>query len=264
MSLAITFHVTVRQKGRFGDSYIGYIPINPGSFKIDPGQVTHWYKLGPKPGKPSTKLRGDLQVTFQFLSKWSGGGAVAAAEDLSAIPGHVGMIKHSSSDMRISATMRHTNSDEALSSGRGGVAVKNKREILSSLRRSFRRKTKTPAMQASTDDFVTFSSHSASSTPQNARKRNSSSMVGDNASNSLSSTSYLSNGQSDSDTGNSIISQSPPPVSKGLRTSESEDGLLTAADREKESTTETGTAVSAQDGKLVRENMASFLSKHLL
>ncbi len=240
MSLASTVHVTVRQKGRFGDSYIGYIPVNPGSFKIDPVQVTHWHKLGPKPGKPSTKLRGDLQITFRFLSKWSG-------ENV-GFPGHTGMIKHSSSDMKISTTtMRHTNSDEALSSGR----QKMKRgEILSSLRRSFRRKSKPSASHTSCmDDFAAFSSHSASSTPQNPRKKTSSSYVPDNASNSLSSTSVLSNGQSDSDS----VSHSPPPISRGLRTSESEDGSIPAADREKEVVVEGGNAVSAQDGKMVSE-----------
>ena len=246
MSLASTVHVTVRQKGRFGDSYIGYVPINPGSFKIDPGQVKHWHKLGAKPGKPSTKLRGDLQVTFQFLSKWSG----SIVENVS-IPGHVGMLRHSSSDLKISTTMRHTNSDEALSTRRQSQSKTKRGEILSSLRRSFRRKSKAPVIQTCNDDFASFSSHSSSSTPQNTRKRtNSSFNVLENASNSLSSMSFLSNGQSDSDTGNSI-SQSPPPVGKGHRTSESEDGPIVAADKEKE-VLEGGNAMSAQDGKLVR------------
>ena len=232
MSLASTIHVTVRQKGRFGDSYIGYVAINPGSFKINPEQVTHWHKLGAKPGKPSTKLRGDLQVTFQFLSKWSG-------SDNTTVPGHLGMLKHSSSDLKISTNMRHTNSDEALSTREG----QSKTKILSSLRRSFRRKTKTPAVQTCTDDFASFTSHSASSTPQNIRKRTGSLFTSDHPSNSLPSANYLSNGLSDSDTGNSA-SQSPPPMSRVCRTSESEDGSLVTPEKERD-------VLDAQDGKLV-------------
>ena len=146
------------------------------------------------------------------------------------------MLKHSSSDLKISTTMRHTNSDETLSSGR------QKTKLLSSNRRSFRRKTK-PAVIVQTDDFGAFTSNSASSTPQNVRKKT----MPDNTSNSLSSTSVLSNGQSDSDS----VSQSPPPASRVHRTSESEEG--SAADNGKEKdVVEGGNAVPAQDGKLVR------------
>ncbi len=235
MSLASTIHVTVRQKGRFGDSYIGYIAIHPGNFKINSGLVTHWHKLGAKPSKPSTKLRGDLQVTFQFLSKWSG------SDNNVSIPGHLGMLRHASSDLKISTNMRHTNSDEALSTREG----QSKTKLLSSLRRSFRRKTKAPAVQTCTDDFTSFASHSASSTPQNIRKRTNSLFVSDHTSNSLSSANFLGNGQSDSDTGNSV-SQSPPPMGRGCRTSESEDGSLMTPEKERD-------VSETQDGKLVRK-----------
>lgn len=253
MSLASTIHINVRQKGRFGDHYIGYIPINPGSFKIGPNQVTHWYKLGPKPGKSSSKLRGDLQVTFQFLSKWS---AKAEQDDIGIPDFPKGMLKRSSSDVKIPA-MKHTDSAEGLA-GRQNQS-KNKREILASLRRSFRKKNKSPVFQNCDDDFASFSSQSASSTPQYIRKKTSSSIVPDNASNSLSSIGYLSNGMSDSDTGNSI-SHSPQSTRSskgGQRTSEGEDvpvvdkssrSSLEPRDKEQEDSTQDGKLVSLSDG----------------
>lgn len=224
MSLTSVIHITVRQKGRFGDSYLGYIPINPGSFKINPNPTTHWYKLGCKPGKNSNKLRGDLQVTFQFLSKWSG--QAKRGSDSKSGRGHHhhhrGMLQRSSSDLKLGGGgLGHAGSDEILNGGRSSQP-RAKKEILASLRRSFRRKNKSPVFQNCDDDFASFSSQSASSTPQIIRKRTSSITVPDAGSNSLSSTSYLSN---DSDTGNSV-SQTPPPrrsTGKGRNTSEGDD-----------------------------------------
>lgn len=212
MSLANTIHITVRQKGRFGDSYLGYIPLNPGSFKIAPNQVTHWYKLGAKPGKSSTKLRGDLQVTFQFLSKW------ASRADTEGTFEHGGMLRRSSSDLRLHSK-RHADLNEGMV-GRSNQL--KKRELLSSLRRSFRRKPKSPAFQNCEDEFASFSSQSTSSTPQNIRRKTNSYVSPDNISN-MSSTGQLSNGMSDSDTGNST-SHSPPSLRAGKESSASECG----------------------------------------
>ena len=131
------------------------------------------------------------------------------------------MLQRSSSDVKLGG-MRHTGSDEVLTRQNQG---KGKKEILASLRRSFRKKNKSPVFQNCDDDFTSFSSQSASSTPQVSRKRTNSYVVPDPGSNSLSSTSYLSNGMSDSDTGNSAP-HSPPSVrvSKGRLASEGGGG----------------------------------------
>lgn len=238
MSLASTIHITVRQKGRFGDSYLGYIPINPGGFKIDPAPTTRWYKLGAKPGKSSVKLRGDLQVTFQFLSKWS---AQTKRRATICYAGRKGMLlQRSSSDLKL-GELQHMNSDDLLTGGGSRLnQVKGKKEVLGSLRRSFRRKTKDPPFKKCDDDFATFlTTHSAASTPQSTRKKTTSVVIPDNASNSFSSTGCLSN---DSDTGNSI---SHSPLSgKGLVVSESEEPAVASEQKEKE-------AVSPEDANVV-------------
>ena len=190
MSLVTTIHITVRQKGRFGDNYLGYLPINPGNFKICPVQVTHWYKLGSKPGKSSTKLRGDIQVSFQFLSDWSG----VTKQVCNNVGIQGGMLKRSTSDVKIP-----TIQDKDSVGKPNSYSSKNKKEVFASLRRrSFRRK-KSPAVQNCDNDFASFSSHSATSTPQNVRRMNS--YMADTGSNSVSS---ISNGLSDSDTDSSV------------------------------------------------------------
>lgn len=196
MSLVTTIHITVRQKGRFGDQYIGYIPINPGNFKISPTQITHWYKLGPKPGKISSKIRGDLKVTFQFLSEWSGKNSKHIVPQLASVQRGSGMLKRTSSDQKI---MRESGSAENLI----GKSTPPKNKKFASLRRSFRRK-KSPILSNCEDDFASFSSHSASPSPQTIRKG----CIPDSGSNSLTSTSHY---QSDSDTGISMP-QSPVPL----------------------------------------------------
>lgn len=263
MSLVTTIHITVRQKGRFGDSYLGYFTINPGNFKISPNQVTHWYKLGPKPGKSSTKLRGDLQVSLKFLSEWSGqvkqSRGVGSAELVRA---HKGMLKRSSSDLKI-RSMRDIEVAEGLL-GRPNQS-KSKKEILSSLRRSFRRKNKTQAFERCEDEFTSFTSHSATSTPQNIRKRTNS-CIPDNGSNSFSSIGHLSNlsnGFSDSD---NSVSPSPLPVrtsneplvvgdSEGGIPNEGGEGASSANDNslrtEKEKEREDASNGGVQDGKIV-------------
>ncbi len=221
MSLASVVHITVRQKGRFGDSYLGYVAIDPGCFKIDPSPSTHWYKLGCKPGKTGTKLRGDLQVTFQFLSKWLDKSKRGNANIGIPALGAGGMLQRSSSDAKL-GPMGRAGSEEIIVGGGRLNQSKSKKEILASLRRSFRRKNKSPVFQNCDEDFASFSSHSASSTPQIIRKSTNSAVVPDTGSNSVSSTSYLSNGMSDSDS----VSHSPPPHKAGKvlqQTSEGEE-----------------------------------------
>lgn len=144
------------------------------------------------------------------------------------------MLKRSASDLKL----RHADSAEAMVGG-----PKSKREILASLRRSFRRKPKASIFQSCNDDFASFSSHSASSTPQNIRKRTNTYAMPDNTSNSVSSTGYLSN-MSDSDTGNSTSHS--PVARRSHRTSECED--VTVAEK---LSLEEDVNSFATDGKLV-------------
>ena len=70
MSLDTTVHLTVFQAGTFRESFIGYHSIFLGGFKLTNKPTSHWYKLGSRPGKPNTKLRGDILVTITFYSDW--------------------------------------------------------------------------------------------------------------------------------------------------------------------------------------------------
>ena len=126
------------------------------------------------------------------------------------------------------------NSDDLLTGRAGGRLnqVKGKKEVLGSLRRSFRRKNKDTAFKKCDDDFATFLTHSASSTPLSARKKTTSVIIPDNGSNSFSSTGCLSN---DSDTGNSVSHS--PSSGKGQVVSESEEPVVmtgTSEQKEKE------------------------------
>ena len=71
MSLDTTIHLTVHQAGKFRESFIGYLNIFLGGFKLTNKPTSHWYKLGSKPGKPNTKLRGDILITVTFYSDWA-------------------------------------------------------------------------------------------------------------------------------------------------------------------------------------------------
>lgn len=222
--------------------------MSPNSFKLGPDTVTHWYKLGPKPGKLSSKLRGDLQVTFQFLSKWSGqegGGGGESSTDIGSLHKHRGMLRRSLSDLE----MTRDSSVESLNKSK---QPKTKRELLGSIRRSFRRK-KAPAFKACDEDFGSFSSHSAASTPLNTRTFSSHSASSTplntrkrtNSSFSSVTGSQVSGNMSDSDTGASSVSQSPllnqrrlknGPSADSVRASDCERATPTSAEllREKE------------------------------
>ena len=233
-------------------------------------------------------------MTLQFLSKWSKKGT-----GVNKGSGSSGMLKRSSSsDLRIQS-IRHSDLDEEGvsgmvlgSSGAGGktggqqqgqqqLIHKNKREVLASLRRSFRRKTRSPALQNCEDEFASFTSHSASSTPQNIRRRrvdSSSYTVPDNTSNSYSSTGYASNGMSDSDTGNSgsAASHSPPSVrsGKGLQVSDSGDKERLIEQDGSKDTEEDGNVVSVDyfsynpfqltQAKGERADLILYRTRHLL
>jgi hypothetical protein len=134
------------------------------------------------------------------------------------------MLQRSLSDLRLGdKAMGFTGSEDILTPGK--KHQKPKKEILASLRRSFRKKNRSPVLKNCDDDFTSFSSHSTVSTPQIARVHktpSSHSMPTDtNGSNSLSSTSAMSNGMSDSDS----VSQTPPPMRRnGNRVCKNSDG----------------------------------------
>ena len=71
MSLDSAVDITVRQKGKFSDEFIGHITIPFSNLTISRRQRQNWHKLGPKPGKTNSKLRGDLLITTSFLAKWN-------------------------------------------------------------------------------------------------------------------------------------------------------------------------------------------------
>ena len=71
MSLDSAVDITVRQKGKFSDEFIGHITIPFTNLTISRRQRQNWHKLGPKPGKTNSKLRGDLLITTSFLAKWN-------------------------------------------------------------------------------------------------------------------------------------------------------------------------------------------------
>ena len=70
MSLDSSVDITVKQKTKFTEEFLGYtrIPFNHLSISRRPRQ--NWHKLGPRPGKTSSKLRGDVLISLAFLYKW--------------------------------------------------------------------------------------------------------------------------------------------------------------------------------------------------
>ena len=200
MSLDTTLQITVRQKGRISEDFIGYIAIPLRNFNINSKKITHWYKLGSRPGKVKHKLRGDLLVSIQFLSKWT---LLSEQEPVVSNSPVVSngtrtrrMLRRSKSDVKLKSKDM-SGSASLIDRPQNQSKVKGR---LAVFRRSFRKKNRSPVFQNCEDEFETFS-QSASSTP-NLRQRthtfDSSSSLGGK------------NGPSDSDTGNSDLSQSPP------------------------------------------------------
>lgn len=160
MSLVTTVHITVRQKGRYGDAYIGYLPLSPGNFKINSSPVTRSYKLGSKPGKHSSKVRGDLQISFQFLSKWSEQMDQSDEASMELVRAQAGMLQQSScDDVKIwMANGMRTENGVGAAGERNANVSRGKKEIFSSLRKSLKRKNKPTVSKTSQDDFTSFMS----------------------------------------------------------------------------------------------------------
>lgn len=168
MSLDTTVQLTVRQKGRVGDQFIGCLSIPLGTFAVSSKAVTHWYKLGAKPGKTNTKLRGELLVTIKFVSKWLSG-ITTGDSDVIVANGDTNlkskrMLKRSKSDVKLKSN------NSALESPLPSPQPSQSKikERLSSFRRSFRRKNKSPVLDPRKEDFSLFSfpAHSPATTPE--------------------------------------------------------------------------------------------------
>ena len=69
MSLQSILEVQVRQKSKFSDEYIGQILI-PVTSLVSKRLRKTWHKLVARPGKTSSKIRGDILIATCCLSKW--------------------------------------------------------------------------------------------------------------------------------------------------------------------------------------------------
>ena len=229
MSLDTTIHLTVRQKGRLGDQFIGHIPIPLRDFSITSKLITHWYKLGSRPGKIKNKLRGDLQISIRFMSKWSNSLGSSAQQQ----QGEFGsqspslsdgfgskhprrMLTRSKSDMRLK--VRDVMATGLIDGKPATGQPKVKDRLTTAIRRSFRKKNKTPIFQECEDEF-TFS-NSASSSPVLRKRSNTLNLI-------------LKGAQSDSDTGTpSDMSQSPATVHPDIQVQLAESGGVSAQESE--------------------------------
>ena len=70
MSLQSVLEVQVRQKSKFSDEHIGQIRVPLSSLPLSKKLRKNWYKLAARPGKTSSKIRGDILLTTCFLSQW--------------------------------------------------------------------------------------------------------------------------------------------------------------------------------------------------
>ena len=70
MSLQSYLEIQVRQKSTFTDDFIGQIRLPITSLSISTSICRNWFKLAARPGKTSTKIRGDILIATCFLSNW--------------------------------------------------------------------------------------------------------------------------------------------------------------------------------------------------
>ena len=70
MSFQSILEIQVRQKSKFTDEHIGQIRIPVTSLVLSDKLRKTWYKLAARPGKTSSKIRGDILIATCFLSKW--------------------------------------------------------------------------------------------------------------------------------------------------------------------------------------------------
>ena len=160
MRLDSTLHITVRQKSKIkSDDILGYVLIPLNNLTVSTRPIKNWYKLGARPGKVSTKLRGDLLLTISFASKWNN------TPDMNGEEGF---------ESRGSRSLQRSRSEK----GRGNKdsprpdKQKLKERLGGVFRRSFRRKNP-QVFEDCNKDFTNFTVHTPDSppTPRDKRKR---------------------------------------------------------------------------------------------
>ena len=161
MRLDSTLRITVRQKSKIkSDDILGYVLIPLNNLTVSTRPIKNWYKLGARPSKVSTKIRGDLLLTLSFASKWNSTPEIMNGEEGFETRG-------SRSLQRSRSEKGHRNKDsprpdkQKLKERLGGV-----------FRRSFRRKNP-QVFEDCNKDFTNFSVHTPDSppTPRDKRKR---------------------------------------------------------------------------------------------
>ena len=185
MSLGTTLLFCVRQKTSLKDKFLGLVSIPLGTFTISSKPVTHWYKLGARAGKTSSKLRGELLLSIKFLSHW-------VAEETEVVDFSFGpppescetenkkkpklrgakSVKISSSPFGIrrksmlkrtkSEAKPRSSSDAGAESTTGGREAEGKRERAgkkdkSIFRLSIKKKTRSPVLEECSDEFMSLS-----------------------------------------------------------------------------------------------------------
>ena len=184
MSLDTTLLCTVRQKTSLKDKFLGLVSIPLSTFTISSKPVTHWYKLGAKAGKTSSKLRGELLLSIKFLSNW-----VAEEPDIidfsfgsekdqeikkqkklrtksvkfssSSSPlgfRRRGMLKRTKSEMRQRGGS-DASADSTNSSGSSGAVgeTDGKKKEKSKFRLSIKKKARSPVLEECSDEFMSLS-----------------------------------------------------------------------------------------------------------
>ena len=158
----------MRQKTSIKDKFLGLVKIPLSTFTISSKPVTHWYKLGAKPGKTNNKLRGELLLTIKFLSNW-----VAEEPELldfvvSGSKGHHNKLKefefakpsplafHRKSLLkrtRSEVTPRSSDMSE-MEGEKTSDSSKSKKEKSGLFRLSLRKKTRSPVLDACDNEFT--------------------------------------------------------------------------------------------------------------
>ena len=158
----------MRQKTSLKDKFLGLVTIPLSGFTISSKSVTHWYKLGPKPGKTSSKLRGELLLSVKFLSNW----VAKEPEALDFVFGSkdknkLNKVKSTKASLAfhrksmLKRTKSETKAEGATvasgNEGEGEKSSKTKKEKSGLFRLSIKKKTRSPALEACDDEFTSLS-----------------------------------------------------------------------------------------------------------
>lgn len=151
MSLDSSVDITIKQKTKFAEEFIGYTRVPFNHLSISRRVRQNWHKLGPRPGKTSSKPRGDILLSLSFLYKWD-------SVETSPIS--------SSFEERDRRMLRRTKSEYKSGTGGGaGGNAKSERQIKSKGSIFGRAKNKKNQIFEDNDDFVALSIRSSSDPP---------------------------------------------------------------------------------------------------